>query len=288
LPPAAPLTEKAHAKINLTLRVVGRRADGYHELESLVVFAGVADMLTLRVADDLRLDIGGPFAAAIGPVDHNLVLKAESALRQRVSGLKAGHFHLDKRIPVAGGVGGGSADAAAALRLLASANGIALGDVRLAEAALAVGADVPVCLESKPRMMRGIGERLSAPIVLPKLAAVLVNPGVALATKDVFGAFAGSTFAKEDDAEVPRDRAAFIKYLEHHGNDLTPAAIASAPVVGEVLDALGERADVRLVRMSGSGPTCFALFDKETAAASAAKELEVAYPGWWVHSGAIG
>jgi 4-diphosphocytidyl-2-C-methyl-D-erythritol kinase len=281
------LTEKARAKINLTLRVVDRRADGYHELESLVVFADVADVLTLRAADDLRLDVGGPFAAAMGAADNNLVLKAVSALRQRVSGLKAGHFHLDKRIPVAGGVGGGSADAAAALRLLASANGVGLGDARLAEAALAIGADVPVCLESKPRIMRGVGERLSAPIALPKLVAVLVNPGVALATKDVFGAFAGSAFAEEDHAEVPGDRAALIRYLEHHGNDLTPAAIASAPVVGEVLDALGELADVRLVRMSGSGPTCFALFDTEVAVMNAAKELEVAYPGWWVHSGAI-
>lgn len=288
MPPAAPLTEKAHAKVNLTLRVVGRRADGYHELESLVAFAGVADTLTLRPAEDVRLDVGGPFAAAIGPSEDNLVLKAVAALRPRVSGLKAGHFHLDKRIPVAGGVGGGSADAAAAFRLLAAANGIALGDTRLAEAALTVGADVPVCLESKPRMMRGIGELLSPPIALPKLAAVLVNPRVALATKDVFGAFAGSAFAEEDRAEVPRDHAALIRYLEHHGNDLTAAAIVCAPVVGEVLDALGELADVRLARMSGSGPTCFALFDTAAAAASAAKELEAAYPGWWVHSGTIG
>ena len=153
---SAVLVEKAPAKINLTLRVLGRRADGYHRLESLVAFADLADTLSLQPGGDAALDITGPFAAACGPVAGNLVLKALAALRQRVAGLNAGRFLLDKNIPVAAGLGGGSADAAAALRLLARGNGLALDDARLAAAAPAVGADVPVCLESRARIMRGV------------------------------------------------------------------------------------------------------------------------------------
>ena len=168
--------ERAPAKINLTLRVVGRRADGYHDIESLVVFAGVGDTLTFAPARALALTVGGPTAAASGTLGDNLVFKAARALAERVEGLKLGRFALTKRLPVAAGVGGGSSDAAAALRLLARANRIALDDARLMEAARATGADVPVCLDPRPRMMRGIGEILSGPLALPKLPAVLVNP----------------------------------------------------------------------------------------------------------------
>ena len=182
------LAEFAPAKVNLTLHVLGRRADGYHEIESLVAFAGIGDRLTFRPGERLALAVSGPTGAAAGASDDNLVLKAARALAARVDGLRLGHFVLDKQLPVAAGLGGGSSDAAAALRLLAQVNGLSLDDERVRAAAQATGADVPVCLDPRARMMRGIGEILSDPMTLPELPAVLVNPGVAVPTRDVFAA----------------------------------------------------------------------------------------------------
>jgi 4-diphosphocytidyl-2-C-methyl-D-erythritol kinase len=284
----APLVEQAPAKINLTLRVRGRRADGYHELESLVAFADIADTLTLRPGGATALDVCGPFAAASGPVTDNLVLKAVTVLRKGIDGLSAGQFQLEKKLPVAAGIGGGSADAAAALRLLARANGLALDDPRLSEAALAVGADVPVCLEARPRIMRGLGEKLSAPLELPSLPAVLVNPGVALATRDVFARFDTAQSGKQTLPEVPSELNGLLEFLSQHGNDLTPAAIACQPVIADVLAALRALPGVRLVRMSGSGPTCFALFAAAGEAASAAQRLKAAHHDWWIYPTTIG
>lgn len=275
-----PATDFAPAKINLTLRVIGRRADGYHELESLVAFADVGDTLSFSPAEATTLTVGGKFGGVCGEVKDNLVLKAAAALSQRVPGLNGGAFRLDKTLPVAAGIGGGSSDAAAALRLLAQANGIALDDPRLAAAALAVGADVPVCLAAKARVMRGIGEILSAPVGLPPLPAVLVNPGVATATRDVFRAFAGMHGDAAPLGDVPQTR--LVEFLHAHGNDLTPAAIACVAAVGEVLDVLAALPAVRLARMSGSGSTCFALFDTAAAAAAASAALKTARPDWWV------
>src|ERR1700742_2052381 len=200
--PAA-LVEKAPAKINLTLRVIGRRADGYHELESLVAFAAVSDTLMLEPAREPSLEVSGPYAAASGPTTDNLVLKAVGALREHVSGLNIGRFLLDKNLPAGGGIGGGSSDAAAALRLLARLNGIAIDDPRLASAARVVGADVPVCLDPRPRIMRGVGELLSAPIDLPAMPAVLVNPGVPVATREVFSKLAPQN-GKTSLGDVPK------------------------------------------------------------------------------------
>ena len=180
------LVEHAPAKVNLTLAVLGRRADGYHLLDSLVVFAGEGDRLSFAPGEALSLAVRGLTAKQAGPLDDNLVLKAAKALAAEIPNLKLGRFTLEKRLPVAAGLGGGSSDAGAALRLLARANGIALGDARLQKAARRIGADVPVCVDPRPRRMRGIGEILSAPLSIPKLAAVLVNPGVAVPTKDVF------------------------------------------------------------------------------------------------------
>jgi 4-diphosphocytidyl-2-C-methyl-D-erythritol kinase len=280
------LVEQARAKINLTLRVLGRRADGYHELESLVAFADLADTLTLRPGEATALDVSGPFAAASGDVSGNLVLKAVAALSQRVSGLRAGHFDLEKNIPVAAGIGGGSADAAAALRLLARANGIASDDARLMEAARAVGADVPVCLASKSCIMRGIGEQLS-PLDLPRVPAVLVNPGVALSTRDVFANFAGPQ-GGVPITEVPRTPEAMLAFLAQHGNDLAQAAIACAPVVEAVLGQLRDAPGSLLARMSGSGATCFALFASADEAAAAAHLLHAERHGWWAWAATIG
>jgi len=279
---AAVLTENAPAKINLTLRVLGRRADGYHRLESLVAFADLADTLSLQPCCDAALDITGPFTSACGPVAGNLVLKAFAALRERIAGLKAGRFVLEKNIPVAAGLGGGSADAAASLRLLARANSLAPDDPRLAEAAPTVGSDVPVCLESHARIMRGVGEELSAALDLPPLAALLVNPGVPLATRDVFARFSGNQDGKASLAGVPRERGALIEWLGAHGNDLTHSAIACVPVIADVLQALGAMPGARLARMSGSGPTCFALFASPGEATAAAQCLKTERKDWWV------
>ena len=275
------LVDAAPAKINLTLRVLGRRPDGYHELESLVAFSDLADKLTLNPGGDSALDISGPFAAASGPVDGNLVLKALAALRARIAGLKAGRFVLEKNIPVAAGIGGGSADAAAALRLLARANGLPLDDARLAAAALAAGADVPVCLASRARVMRGVGEELSAALDLPKLPALLVNPGMPLATRDVFAKLAGK-FSKASPAAVPREPGTLLEWLAAHGNDLTEPAIACVPGIAEVLSALSALPGARLARMSGSGPTCFALFESPADAAAAGRALQAGHKDWWI------
>jgi 4-diphosphocytidyl-2-C-methyl-D-erythritol kinase len=282
------LVEKAPAKINLTLRVLGRRADGYHRLESLVAFADLADTLSLQSSGDAALDITGPFAAACGPVTGNLVLKALAALRERVAGLKAGRILLEKNIPAAAGLGGGSADAAAALRLLARANDLAPDDARLVAAAPAIGADVPVCLDPQSRVMRGVGDELSAVLDLPPLAALLVNPGVTLATRDVFAGFAANHGSKTSLAEVPHEREALIEWLGEHGNDLMPSAIACVPVIAGVLKALGALPGARLVRMSGSGPTCFALFASANEAAAAAQQLKVERKDWWVYPTTLG
>jgi 4-diphosphocytidyl-2-C-methyl-D-erythritol kinase len=283
----APLLEKAHAKINLTLRVIGRRADGYHEIESLVAFADVADTLTLEPDGEDTLEITGPFAGSSGVLADNLVLKALAAARGHIAGLRAGRFSLEKNIPVAAGLGGGSADAAAALRLLADVNGIGLDDPRMISAARAVGADVPVCLESRARIMRGVGELLSMPIELPALPAVLVNPRVPLATRDVFGKF-GRPENGRDLADVPRESDALVDFLKLHGNDLTSAARACEPAVGEIVETLNALTGARLVRMSGSGPTCFALFATRDEAAMAAQRVRNERKNWWVEPATIG
>jgi 4-diphosphocytidyl-2-C-methyl-D-erythritol kinase len=284
----APLVEKASAKINLTLRVLGRRADGYHDLESLVAFADLTDTLTLQPGEATSLDVSGPFATASGDVADNLVLKALARLRQRIEGVAAGHFQLEKNIPAAAGVGGGSADAAAALRLLARANGIALDDPRLATVALEVGADVPVCLVSRACIMRGVGDKLAPPLDLPAMSAVLINPRVAVPTRDVFAKFASAHASKNNIGDVPRTADAMIAFLEQHGNDLTQGAIACSPVIAEVLDALRALPGVRLARMSGSGATCFALFATAGEASAAASLLPAAHKDWWACATTLG
>jgi len=280
------LTEDAPAKVNLTLRVLGRRADGYHAIESLVAFARFGDRLMFERADALELDVRGPTACDAGGDADNLVVKASRALARQCPGLRLGRFVLTKRLPVAAGLGGGSADAAAALRLLARANRMASDDARLMKAARHTGADVPVCLVPRARSMAGIGDRLSRPIALPTLPAVLVNPGVALATKDVFARLGRPRLQAGPrnglSQKVPTDRPALFAYLADHGNDLEAAAAALAPAVPRVLRALSRMPGCRLARMSGSGATCFGLFESSRAATAAARALTEAHPRWWV------
>lgn len=279
---AAVLREAAPAKVNLTLRVLGRRADGYHELESLVAFADVADVVTLDPDAPADIVTTGPFAAGAGPAGENLVLKAAREMT-----LDTGRFTLEKNIPVAAGLGGGSADAAAALRLIASLRKIDLDDPRLHAAALRCGADVPACLTPRARVMRGIGDRLSSFVELPTLHAVLVNPNVALTTRDVFAAFRQPNNGVSAIGEMPRGFEPFIGWLKSHGNDLTPAALSCAPVIGDVLAALQAMPGCRLARMSGSGATCVGLFASADAARAAAERLEDEHSGWWVRATAL-
>ena len=283
-----PLVENAPAKVNLTLRVLSRRDDGFHEIESLVAFADFGDRLSFSHGGDLTLTVRGPNAVAAGEGDDNLVLKAARALSARRSDIVLGTFDLDKRLPVAAGLGGGSADAAAALRLIAQANGLAAGDPHLYAAARATGADVPVCLDPRPRIMRGIGEVLSGPLALPSLPAVLVNPGVALATKSVFAGWkpASAEAVALDAAVIGKltDTEELLILLAAQSNDLEGTAIALRPVVADALAALRALAGCRLARMSGSGATCFGLFASAGEAAAAEKLLSVKQPRWWARA----
>ena len=283
------LTERARAKVNLTLHVRGKRADGYHDLASLVAFADCADGLSLAPAQQLTLTVSGPRASECGSLDDNLVLKAARALGERLPKSPTGAFELDKHLPAAAGIGGGSADAAAALRLLARADGLGTDDPRIVEAARATGADVPVCLRSSACVMSGVGEKLTA-VNMPRLPCVLINPGVPVATKDVFatlGLKPGEAFGADSEAvsiawpeTASTDR--WLRAIKSGRNDLEPPALRVQPAIAEVLASLRAEAGCQLARMSGSGATCFGLFGDDTAAAVAARQLKADHPRWWI------
>ena len=272
---------RAPAKVNLTLRILGIRADGYHELESLVAFAGLFDWLGFEPGLPLGLEVEGPNADQAGPPGDNLVLRAARALETRAPGIRTGHFRLVKHLPTAAGLGGGSADAAAALRALADANGMAPNDPRLVEAAAATGADVPVCLESRARLMSGVGEALGPLLALPPLFAVLANPRVAAPTGAVFKAHDAGAKPATASGALDADAPITIEALAASGNDLEPAARSVASEIGEALEALSRLEGARLVRMSGSGATCFALFNDLRAAATGALRMLERQPEWW-------
>ncbi|MGC2180335.1 MAG: 4-(cytidine 5'-diphospho)-2-C-methyl-D-erythritol kinase [Bradyrhizobium sp.] len=294
--PASELVEDGRAKVNLTLRVVGRRVDGYHDLESVVAFADCADRLSLIPGAELQLATTGPLAEACGEVTDNLVLKASRLLGERVPGLKTGVFTLHKVLPVAAGIGGGSADAAAALRLLARANGLAIDDARLIEVARLTGADVPVCLASHACVMTGVGESLM-PLDLPKLPCVLVNPRVAVATKDVFAALglrSGELLVGVADVlqamvwpEAGASLEDWVEAFAASSNDLEAPAMRIQPVIGEVISALNATDGAWLARMSGSGATCFAIYENTVEAGRAAEKIRRDHPQWWVHAGTL-
>jgi 4-diphosphocytidyl-2-C-methyl-D-erythritol kinase len=290
------LTEEGRAKVNLTLRVVGRRVDGLHDLESVVAFADCADRLTLTPGPKLDLKTTGPLAEACGEAVDNLVFKAARLLGEMVPDLKLGEFTLDKVLPVAAGIGGGSADAAAALRLLAQANGLALDDARLIEVAKRTGADVPVCLNSRACVMTGVGETL-LPLSVPKMPCVMVNPCVPVATRDVFAALGlrnGDLLVGASDvmraAAWPEPGASvedWVEALAAGANDLEAPAIRIQPVIGAVLSALSASDGAWLARMSGSGATCFAIYENTAEAQRAAQKIRLDHPQWWVHSGVL-
>jgi 4-diphosphocytidyl-2-C-methyl-D-erythritol kinase len=268
----------APAKVNLFLHVTGRRPDGYHELDSLAVFAGVGDVVTAAAGPALGLTFSGPFGGALSAEPDNLVLRAARAL----SPAGAAALHLEKNLPIASGIGGGSADAAAALRALAKLWG---PQTDLAPLALRLGADVPVCLASRAMRMQGIGEVLSPAPALPACGLVLVNPGVAVPTPAVFKARTGGFSAPADLPAGWNSAAAMVASLAACKNDLQQAAIGIAPVIGDVLATLARLPGALLARMSGSGATCFALFETPAAAQAAATLIEPA--AWWRWGGGL-
>lgn len=286
--PTTFLSCAAPAKINLYLHVTGRRDDGYHLLDSLVAFAGIHDMLTVTGAEDLSLVIDGDFTDRIPADDGNLVMRAARALAQ-AAGIEAhAAMTLTKRLPVASGIGGGSADSAAALKALSRLWAIEPGDDEMATLALGLGADVPVCLGGKAAFMSGIGEKIVPAPTLPAASVVLVNPGAALSTAAVFGALGGDFSGPDGRFDyAPRDARELASILARRGNDLQVPAIGLMPAIGDVLAVLAASDNVLLARMSGSGATCFGLFAEPGEAAGAALAISAARPEWWVKAASL-
>ncbi|MDP3748589.1 MAG: 4-(cytidine 5'-diphospho)-2-C-methyl-D-erythritol kinase [Phenylobacterium sp.] len=278
----------APAKINLFLHVGAPGADGYHPLCSLMVFADIGDRVSVHEADALALRLNGPFAAGLPSQDaDNLVLRATRALMARARGPQPPlALSLDKRLPVAAGLGGGSSDAGAALRLVREALGLTLDDGELEAIAAELGADGAACLWGRPVLAQGRGERLSPAPGLPALEAVLVNPGVSVSTPEIYRAFdAAGSFA---DIAPPAMPDAFESVEELAGwlrattNDLQAPAVALAPEIGDVLETLADEPEALLARMSGSGATCFALCGSDIQAETLAERLEAMRPAWWI------
>ena len=280
---AAARTWLAPAKINLALHVTGRRADGYHLLESLAVFTRFGDRVEIEPADSDRFSVSGRYATSVPIDDSNLVVKAREALRRQAGEQSTPPvaIRLEKNLPVASGVGGGSSDAAAVLQGLVRTWGLDIDEAELARIGLTLGADVPMCLAAKPLVARGVGDELSLVPDFPALALVLVNPGVAVSTPDVFNAL-----EKRDNEALPPLPRAFDfhsvrNWLEITRNDLEPAALAIQPPIGRALSLLN-RAGSGFSRMSGSGATCFGLFETGNVAKRAAAEIRSREPDWFV------
>ena len=270
------MIEFAPAKVNLYLRITGRRADGYHLLDSLAVFAGVGDVLHVSPAETLGLTLAGPEAASLSAEPDNLVLRAARALAAAAGITQGAAITLEKHLPVASGIGGGSADAAATLRVLSRLWGVT--GVDLAAIAAGLGADVPVCLGRRPMRMQGTGEVLSPAPVLPAFGLLLANPRLAVTTPEVFRARQGGFSAPIALPEHLADAAALAAWLRPQGNDLQEAAIALCPPIAEVLRAIAAQPGCLLARMSGSGATCFGVFGVGDTAEAAATALPAL---WW-------
>ena len=273
---------EAPAKVNLYLHVTGRRADGYHLLDSLVAFAAIGDTLDLEEADELSLINTGPFGSVLDPGPDNLVLRAARSLQAEAGITSGARLTLTKTVPVAAGLGGGSADAAATLDGLAELWDLDIDDDDLARLGIDLGADVPVCLYGEPAYVSGIGELIEPAPLLPETHIVLANPGKPVLTAAVFKAQGGRFASPARFADAPRDARALAELLAKRENGLARAAMEIEPAIGEVIVALQEIGDCLLARMCGSGPTCYAIFPDAAAAAAAATKLARAHPGWWV------
>jgi 4-diphosphocytidyl-2-C-methyl-D-erythritol kinase len=271
----------ARAKINLYLHVLGRRADGFHLLDSLVVFAETGDEIAVAHSHALSLKIVGPFAGNLAAGDDNLVLRAARGLRDLVGFQAGAEITLTKNLPVASGIGGGSADAAATLQALMTLWLIEPDRAALERLALGLGADVPVCLAGRPSFMGGIGEEVEPAGILPKAHLLLVNPGIATPTPAVFKARQGDFSPGGRWLEAPKDAPALAEALKKRGNDLTEAAIRVTPEIQDVLDAIAGTEACLLARLSGSGATCFGIYADAAQAERARAAIQRAYPTWW-------
>jgi 4-diphosphocytidyl-2-C-methyl-D-erythritol kinase len=288
-----PIREIARAKVNLTLRVLGRRRDGYHEIESLVAFAEVGDVVELTPGLHGPTSCSGPFAAGI--VGDNLLDRALDLLGGLDAGLTLGTVHLEKNLPVAAGLGGGSADAAALLRAVRRANPGRGGDVPWHDLAVKLGADVAACLAGVPAVIRGIGDRLEplGPVArFAPIPAVLANPGLPLATADVYRALAAPPVGGDSRQPLALGAsgtvASLVALMRERGNDLEPPATRLFPAIADAKTALAAQPGCLLAAMSGSGPTCFAVFADDAAASHAAAALAGANPRWWVAATRLG
>ena len=280
------IVETAPAKINLALHVTGRRADGYHLIDTLVVFADLGDTVTVSPADDLSLTIDGPFAGNLEGTDDNLVMRAARMLAEvaRDRGLKVvgARLNLTKNLPVASGIGGGSADAAATLRALNRLWELQLETSELAALGEPLGADVPMCVSGEALRATGIGTELHPTTGLPRLSLVLVNPGIAVSTPDVFKALSRRENAALPEVPETADLGTFCDYLTTCRNDLEETAIGLSPAIADTLAQLNETDGCRLARMSGSGATCYGVYASDQAATNAAQSLKAARPDWWI------
>ncbi|MEM9049793.1 MAG: 4-(cytidine 5'-diphospho)-2-C-methyl-D-erythritol kinase [Pseudomonadota bacterium] len=277
----------ARAKLNLFLHVTGRRSDGYHLLDSLVVFPEMGDRLTVAPATTLSLRVTGRFADQAGALEDNLAWRAAKALQRHAAGAGA-TIALEKRLPVAAGLGGGSADAAAALGALHDLWALDLPAQKLARLALTLGADVPVCLVGMPSRMQGVGDILSPVPPLPAFWTVLVNPGRAVSTLAVFSRL---RWRPRRAVDLPSRFSAlpnFLRWLEQQDNDLADAAMTVAPEIGAALDALAAQPEVLLARMSGSGATCFGICESGDSARRVADRLSRENRRWWITSAGVG
>ncbi|WP_419903748.1 4-(cytidine 5'-diphospho)-2-C-methyl-D-erythritol kinase [Kiloniella sp.] len=284
------ITEHAPAKINLTLQVTGRRNDGYHLLRSLVGFGEVGDVIHFTPSDEFSLHVSGPFAKELENAnpENNLVLRAARSLAHLCGVERGAELHLTKNLPVASGIGGGSADAAATLRGLARLWAIKdLADEKYQDLALSLGADVPVCLDSKCAWMEGIGDQLSVGPSLPILHGVLLNPGVAVSTPDIFNRLKGRFSSKIHQPSGFSSLDDFRAYLTLAGNDLQKPACELEPVITAALGQLQVQGSCVYSGMSGSGATCFGLFDSAEHAETAAAAIKLEHPDWWVVPTAI-
>ena len=281
---AGAAVRSAHAKVNLWLNVVGRRRDGYHLLDSLVAFVDLADTLDVRPSDRLSLELAGPQAAGLAADPDNLVLKAARLLADRAGVAPRAAIRLGKHIPVAAGLGGGSADAAAALRALSELWRVALPEEELFDLAASLGADVPMCLAGRTALVSGIGERLQPAPALPPRRDPAGQSRHALPTRDVFEARRGPFSTAVPVTQPWRDLPEFVTDLARRGNDLSDAAISLRPAIAEVLTFLRNSRGARYAAMSGSGATCFALYDSPDAAQRASASMP---PAWWRHAGTL-
>ena len=280
------VTALAPAKINLFLHVGNRRPDRYHALQSLIAFAEIGDRFEFTLADDIGLTISGPFAVQTPTGDGNLVIKAARALKEVTPYGPGVAIGMQKNLPVASGIGGGSADAAATLRGLNLLWGLGLCEERLLEIAIGLGSDVPACVLSRPCWMEGRGERVTLTPALPQVSAILVNPGVMLSTPEVFGALNARTGIEamqppQADISTLWD---LVAYLNDAANDLEAPACRLRPEIDDVLDALNEEPGCVMSQMSGSGATCFGLFDSHQFAVGAAERIALDHPHWWVRA----